>query len=41
MKTYSVSVSITLFPQARVHKAFQNHDQDQAQVKHYFSLDFL
>ena len=25
----------------RVHKAFQNVDQDQAQVKHSFTMDFL
>ena len=25
----------------RVHKAFQNQDQDQAQVKHYFTMDIL
>ena len=25
----------------RVHKAFQNQDQDQAQVKKSFTMDFL
>ena len=25
----------------RVHNAFQNQDQDQAQVEHYFTMDLL
>ena len=28
-------------PWPRVHKAFQNQDQDQAQVKNYFTMVFL
>ena len=30
-----------LVDQARVHKAFQDQDQDQAQVKNYFTMDLF
>jgi len=32
---------LAFFSWPRVHKAFQSQDQDQAQVKHSFTMDFL
>jgi len=30
-----------MIPRSRVHKAFQNQDQDQAQVRISFTMEFL
>ena len=37
---WKVEILIMFMPWPRVHKAFQNQDQDQAQVKNYYGLSF-
>jgi len=40
-KNLTTWVYIKQIVRGRVHKTFQNQDQDQAQVKQFFTMDFL